>query len=128
MAEPVADRHKADNEAIFRDLNQKLQKGINEVNAIAAEDGQEPLDFDADQPLHFFCECADENCLARVRLSLNDYERIHKDNRRFVIVPNHQVAEIEEVTTKEPGYWIVTKHEEPPELSDTLHPTDVHNT
>jgi endonuclease I len=127
MVEPIADRHKADNEAIFRELNQSLQKGVDEANAIAAEEGQEPLDFDPDAPLHFFCECADENCQARILLSPNTYNEIHNDNRNFTIKPGHQVPKIEDVVTKEHEYWIVTKHEEPPQLSDTLHPTDVHN-
>jgi len=127
MTESTADRHKADNEAIFRELNQRLQKGVDEANAVAVEEGQKLLDFDATAPLHFFCECADENCQERIPLSLNDYTEIHKDNRSFTIVPGHQVTKIEDVTVKEPEYWIVTKHEEPPEQSDTLHPTDVHN-
>jgi hypothetical protein len=127
MTESTADRHKADNEAIFRELNERLHKGVDEANAVAAEEGQKPLDFDANATLHFFCECADENCQERIPVSLNDYTEIHNDKRRFTIAPGHQVPKIEEVTAKEPGYWIVTKHEEPPELSDTLHPTDVHN-
>jgi hypothetical protein len=127
MTESASDRHKADNEAIFRELNQRLQKGVDESNAIAAEEGQPPLDFDADASLRFFCECADENCQARIILSPNMYNEIHKDSRNFIIVPGHQVDEIEDVTTKDEAYWIVTKHEEPPEKSDTLHPTDVEN-
>lgn len=127
MTESISDRHKADNEAIFRQLNQSLQKGVDESNAVAAEEGQDPLDFDADESLHFFCECADEDCQVRIQLSPNTYNEIHQDNRCFIIVPGHQVNEIEDVTAKHGTYWIVTKHEQPPEESDALHPTDVHN-
>jgi len=127
VTESIADRHKAENEAIFRGLNQRVQKRIDAVNAIAAEEGERSVEVDADTLLHFYCECADENCQSRVLVSLNVYNAIHKNKRNFIIRPGHEVAEIEDVTKKGQEYWVVTKHEAPPESSDTLHVTDVHN-
>jgi hypothetical protein len=63
----------------------------------------------------------------RVLISPNRYNEIHKGNRNFIIIPGHEVVDIEDVTAKNEDYWVVTKYEEPPQLSDTLHPTDVHN-
>lgn len=127
MTLSVADRHKADNEAIFRKLNERLKRGVEKANAIAAELDEKSFAIDEKAPLGFFCECADENCQERIQLSLKDYKKIHTNPRRFTIVPGHQVENIEEVTAKEQGYWVVTKYEEPPELSTVLQPTDVQN-
>ncbi len=128
MPDTINDRHKAENEAIFRGLNQRVQRGVHTSNAMTSETGAVSLRFDDKDPLDFFCECADENCQERIQMSLEEYTEIHKDKRRFIIVPGHDVSEIENVTTKKSSYWVVTKYEVPPENSSTLHPTDVHNT
>ncbi len=127
MTVSTADRHKADNEAIFRERNERMRRGVDKANAIAVELEEKELEMDTSVPMQFYCECADENCQKRIKLSLDDYNAIHSDARRFTILPRHHVPEIENVTAKKRGYWVVTKHEKPPEISDELQPTDVDN-
>lgn len=130
MEETHSERRLAENEVIFRQINEQVHKGFEETNRLAREDGQpeyitEPDENDA--PLQFYCECADEKCAGRVIINLHTYNEIHKQNNRFVILPGHEVASVEDVVTKNDKYEVVQKKVEPPESSDTLHPSSLHN-
>jgi hypothetical protein len=127
MSEPVSDRRMAENQVVFRRANENVQKSLDDANVIATEEGEEPIQLDADAPLHFYCECSDENCRQRVKLSLNDYNKIHQARNTFVIVCGHDVPKIEEVTEKHTEYCVVTKHEEPPRSDGQLNATPVEN-
>jgi hypothetical protein len=37
----------------------------------------------------FLCECADERCLGRVELALDEFEHLHESENVFVIIPSH---------------------------------------
>src|SRR4051812_2789681 len=100
MIESISDRHKAENEVVLRQQNEKIQKQLDEVNAMAAEDGVKGIDFDSSLPIHFFCECSDENCRERIKITLNDYNEIHTVREHFIVLPGHEVPKIEDVTSK----------------------------
>lgn len=127
MEESLSERRMAENEAVFRGLNERVHADIDEVDRIAAEDGQEPISLDRDMPLFFYCECSDENCRKRIKLSPNTYEKIHKDRNAFTIVCGHEVKEIEEVISKTPEYCVAVKHKTPPPNPNSLNSTDVDN-
>jgi hypothetical protein len=127
MSEPSSERRLAENQVVFRENNEKVQKGIDKANAIAAEEGAEPLSLGADTLLYFNCECSDENCRKRIKVTLTDYNRIHSKRNRFVIACGHDVPKIEDVTEKEAEYCVVTKHETPPQSADRLNSTDIRN-
>lgn len=127
MTSTRSDRRMVENEAYFRSLNQQIQQGIDKVNTFAQQDGQEPIDFDADTPLFFLCECADENCVERIRISLHSYNKIHQDPKSFCIAHDHQVDRIEAILKKELSYTIVRKYEHPPETASNLNVTAVDN-
>jgi hypothetical protein len=40
-------------------------------------------------PLPFICECADADCMAIVRLDLDEYEDARQNPRRFFVAPDH---------------------------------------
>lgn len=103
-----------ENQAVFRSYNERVPKSVSEMKRIASEEGQKPITFDDDMPLFFFCECSDENCKQRIKLSFNDYKKIHKDRRAFTIVCGHEVKKIEDVINKTPEYCVVKKHNRPP--------------
>jgi hypothetical protein len=117
----------AENQVVFREHNEKVQKSFDELDAIAKDEGAEPISLDADTPLYFYCECSDENCRKRIKVTPSDYNKIHSARNRFVIFCGHEVPKIEDVTSKKVEYCVVTKHEIPPQSADTLNPTDVHN-
>ncbi|TMK40888.1 MAG: hypothetical protein E6G56_05700 [Actinobacteria bacterium] len=89
MPDPNAERL-ARNEALFRKLNQA-----------------QPAEPEGSND--FYCECGDLLCTARVGLTLDEYLAVRSDRRRFLIVPGHQVDEVEQVVERHDGYWVVEK-------------------
>jgi hypothetical protein len=65
----------------------------------------------ADQTIPFLCECADEGCLATVKLNLTEYEHLHENRHVFVIVPRHPRVEGEVVLQREGRFEQVEKVE-----------------
>jgi hypothetical protein len=127
MKNSTARSRMIENEAIFRQYNEQVKRGFDEVKNVAAETGHEHLAGDFDGKLHFYCECADENCHKRVLLSPRDYNEIHKNRRRFVLVPGHDTNEIERVVARKTEYDVVEKFEQPPETVGTLSRTELNN-
>src|SRR5688572_10038384 len=99
-----SERRLLENEVVFRQFNQSIQDGVNQINQVALEEGETPLDFDWDAPLHFYCECADENCKQRVKLSPRKYDEIHTSRDIFTIIPGHEVEAVEEVIEQHEEY------------------------
>ncbi len=91
----------AHNEALFRSINEQ-------VLALEERFGSREGGF--------ICECADTGCLETVFLPLAEYERIHRDPRRFFVVPGHERAEIETVVERHPSYLVVEKKARTPQI------------
>lgn len=127
MKEKLSERRMAENEAIFRKLNERVQQRFDSLEQIAKEDNQESLVSREDAPLHFYCECSDENCRKRVVLSPSLYDEIHQDRRQFVVLCGHEVGTIERVVHEEPDFCIIEKFITPPESVGELNSTDVDN-
>lgn len=92
----------AKNEALFRDLNERIE---------SAADG-------GDDQFGFVCECADNSCFELIHLTILEYERLRANPLRFVVLPGHQVPEIEEVVEEHPSYLFIKK--QGPEASIAL--------
>lgn len=71
----------------------------------------EKLETSADEPYAFLCECGNNTCTERIQITVPEYERIHADPARFVIVPGHQKPEIEEVVEEHEGYSVIRKRD-----------------
>lgn len=128
MNSTPSEQRLAENEAIFRKLNEQVIAGVEQTNRLAREDNQPEFSVTSksdDAPLQFFCECADENCTGRVSMNLLEYRKIHKNRKRFVILPGHEVTSVEKVVFEKPTYTVVEKGETPPENPKTLNPTSV---
>jgi hypothetical protein len=131
MSETSSEHRLAENEAMFRHINEQVQSGYDETNRLAEEDNQPEFKVSmasSSVPLQFYCECADENCTKRVSVTLQDYQRIHQNRRQFIIAPGHEVTQAEKVSAETPDYTIVEKIVQPPEDPDTMHPTSVDTT
>lgn len=130
MDETTSERRLAENEVYFRQLNERVQAGIDETNRIAKEDNQpeyEIIPGKKDQPLHFYCECSDEKCTKRIIMTQLTYNEIHKDRSCFTIFPGHQVAAIEKVVREDPRFVVVRKSIKPPDTAEKLNPTALNN-
>ena len=84
------------NQQNFRYANERLQSVVGEA------------DFDG-QVVGFPCECADENCLGRIDLTLADYDEAHLLSDSYIILSGHPTIEDEEVAEDRGLYEIVQK-------------------
>jgi hypothetical protein len=83
------------NEAVFREINEGIERG------------QWPGEEDA--PVSFRCECARLGCNDLIELTVNEYERVRANPRRFMVVPGHESLDAEVVVERRPGYLVVEK-------------------
>ena len=86
----------AKNEVVLRDLNERLKAYPASLEQQFSE---------------WVCECADMTCSKSVELSVEEYEMIRADPRRFVVAPGaeHVNPDIERVVQQEMRYWVVEK-------------------
>jgi hypothetical protein len=80
--------------------NEQLFREVNEAREEAQPDARQ---------LTVVCECALQECIERIRLTSEDYEAVRRVPNRFIIVPGHQVAEIERVVEERGAFAVVEK-------------------
>ena len=98
------------NEAAIRDVNEGIERG------------QWP--GDEDTPVGFRCECARLGCNRLVELTVYEYEEIRSHPRQFVMVPGHEVPDVETVVAARPGYLIVEKRDQAGAVAEQADPRD----
>jgi hypothetical protein len=84
------------NEALFRDVNERLKEAANAFSI-----GPQELDL--------VCECADPECAKRVRISVSEYEAVRKNPQLFIVTPGHVARDVEHVVERGNGYDVVSK-------------------
>lgn len=90
----------ARNESVFRELNESIEAS---VHSKRAHDGL----------AGFLCECGDGDCEAIIQISLPAYEQVRRDSQLFVVVPGHEIPDVEDVIDGEDGrYAVVRKHDD----------------
>ena len=85
----------AQNEILFREVNERIRK---------LEQGWELRKVD------FVCECGDPSCTSPVTVTLARYEAVRQDPRRFIVLPGHEIRDVEQVVERHEGFLIVEKH------------------
>jgi len=123
-----AERRQIENEMIFRRINEKVGDDLAALDAMHVEDGHIDLVRNPDLELQFKCECSDENCSARITMTLTEYQQIHLDRDTFIVLPHHEVEPIEKVIKETPEYNVVKKNNSTGEPNDTLNITTINNT
>jgi hypothetical protein len=101
----------AHNEAVFRDVNERIEKGH-------WPDGP-------DQPVAFRCECASLGCNMLVELTLRAYEHVRADPRHFVLLPGHEIPDVDRVLEAHPQYLVVEKTGDAGEVAEATDPRGV---
>jgi hypothetical protein len=67
----------------------------------------------SEQAIPFLCECPDDECMDTVAVTLQEYEAVHSNPQRFLVVSGHPRTEGERILEDRDGYWIVEKgHDE----------------
>jgi hypothetical protein len=87
---------RAQTEALFRDVNERIAESAERFRADEAE---------------FVCECADPTCTHRISTTLEHYDEVREDATQFLLVPGHEDPEIERVVQRKPAIAVVEKVE-----------------
>jgi hypothetical protein len=85
---------RATNEALFRDVNERIAESAERFEADSTE---------------FVCECADPNCTERLTVTLAEYAEVRADPTKFLLAPGHEHRDIEQVVSDRDGFRIVEK-------------------
>jgi hypothetical protein len=83
----------ARNQVVFREVNESL------LELMDASPGT----------TEFLCECSSPECTDPVLLTILEYERIRSRSNQFVVIPGHELTEIEEVTWASDSYFLVRR-------------------
>jgi len=98
------------NEAIFREVNERLQK--------LAKDFQI-----TDELLGLLCECGNANCHEKIELTASEYEALRAEPTHFAVAPGHEEEDVESVVARTDRYLVVRKGSGPPaQLARDLDP------
>jgi hypothetical protein len=91
------DERIAKNEAVFRAANRELEHAEREAGV------------GTDQLIEVLCECGQKGCSGLIALTVADYDGVHSQDDRFVVLRGHESAEIERVVEEREGYLVVDK-------------------
>ena len=104
------ERRLALNEAAFRVANERIRNW--------------PERRGHEKPARYYCECARASCHEQVLMSSGEYERVRADSHHFVIVPGHEVPDIERIVERADRYFVIEKN---PEVHGITELTDPRN-
>ena len=88
-------RRRARNEALFRSLNEQ-------INRSERDDGA-----DAGDPIDFVCECSSASCMKVVTVSGAEYEAVREGASTFIVAQGHEDLSIEDVLVSHDGFSVV---------------------
>ena len=104
------DRRIGQNEALFREVNERVER-LSEAFQATAE------------PMRLLCECGDESCFEQIELTVEEYERVRADPALFAVRPGHEARDREVVVEEHDRYSIVRKRPGgPKEIAEALDP------
>ncbi|HEX7260135.1 MAG TPA: hypothetical protein VF272_04360 [Candidatus Saccharimonadia bacterium] len=110
-----SERKLAENELIFKKHNERIKRGVEKLVAQSKVD---------DLTLNLFCECSNEKCQKMVAVSTSDYDRVHRNNRYFIVLRGHENMQVEKVIEKNSHFSVVEKLITPPATTGMqLNPT-----
>jgi len=89
----------ASNEALFRAVNEKIEN----MNAAFAS---------VVETFTVVCECGDNGCVEQIDVAVEDYERARKDPTLFIVVPGHEIPDVEDVIGRSENFVLVKKKED----------------
>jgi len=89
----------AANEAVFRQVNERIE-GLH----------RSMLDGDAESEMAVVCECGDLACVQQVSLDVRSYEQVRSEATLFIVVPGHDIPDVEEIVSRRDGYDVVCKN------------------
>jgi hypothetical protein len=85
----------ARNEATSREINERLEQAHG--------------DAPSDRYLRMVCECGLATCDRMIAITGREYERVRSDARRFAVLQDHVVADVEVVLEENDRFVVVVK-------------------
>lgn len=113
MTPPNREARAAENEDLFRRLNERL-------HALATVASESVLG--AETPERFLCECSQTSCSRVLELTPAEYRSVRETNRRFLVFPeqSHTDPSLETVVDRRETFWVVEKIGEAGEEAEVL--------
>jgi hypothetical protein len=95
---PSLEARLARNEVMFREINERIRELATRFEQVGSD------------AIAFVCECADETCVERLSLTVEQYDDVRSIPARFVVVPGHEVTPlVERVVFRSSTFVIVRK-------------------
>ncbi|HEX5984228.1 MAG TPA: hypothetical protein VFY69_08485 [Solirubrobacterales bacterium] len=88
----------------------KQRAATAEVNGRRVNEAIEPDGQAADSAV-FVCECGHLGCSETLRLPISEYEAVRTTFDRFLVLPGHEIDEVDQVVERHERYLVVVKRE-----------------
>jgi len=88
------DERIARNEALFREVNERIAESAQRFESHEAE---------------FVCECADQESTERMEVTVDEYERARADGAHFLLRPGHVDSRVERVVEHRGGRFAIVE-------------------
>ena len=85
-----------ENEALYRAINEKIED-LNASFGLVAES------------MAVVCECGRLECAQQIELGIPTYERVRSDPALFVVVPGHEIPDVETIVEEHSGFDVIRK-------------------
>jgi hypothetical protein len=92
-----------------------------EVNGRQVNEAIEPRER-PDEAAFFVCECGHFGCSETVKIEVAGYEAVRTSFDRFLLVPGHEIEEVDKVVEDHGNYLVVIKRE--PEAREIARASD----
>jgi hypothetical protein len=80
--------------------NEELFRQVNDARDAATADESE---------LTLVCECSDRDCTGRITMSSAEYREIRASERKFLVLPGHEIPQIERIVDDRGAFEVVEK-------------------
>jgi hypothetical protein len=96
----------AKNETVFRAANREIEHAEQEEGG------------GTHRAIEVLCECGRPECSGLIQLTIAEYNDVHSQDDRFVVVRGHENAGIENVVEERADYLVVDKFGEAEEIAE----------
>jgi hypothetical protein len=102
----------ARNESLFREVNDRVA----DMNAT----------FGLRADPFWICECADQDCVVRIEMTLDEYQQLREKPTHFAVAPGetHVAPQAERIVERGERYWVVEKTGKAAAVAEELADTD----
>jgi hypothetical protein len=84
------------NEALFREINERIEDMNAAFGAIT-------------ETMNVVCECGDSSCTLQIEIALPLYERVRTEPTHFIVVPGHEIPDVEEIVEEHAAFFVIRK-------------------